>query len=67
MPAPLHLPQCPPACILLCSVITAEYCERGSLADLLARARHDPAAAAALPWSRRLSMVGGLVLVLLDA
>lgn len=36
----------------------AEFCERGSLADLLARARQDPAAAAALPWPRRLSMVG---------
>ena len=40
---------------------SAEFCERGSLADLLARARHDPAAAATLPWARRLSMVGGLL------
>ena len=37
-----------------------EYCERGSLTGVLAAARHDPAAAAHLPWRRRLSMVRAL-------
>lgn len=45
VPAPIHCP-CP-----------AEFCERGSLVDLLAAVRRDPASAAALPWQRRLSMV----------
>ena len=34
----------------------AEYCSRGSLTDVLQRAREDPAAAAQLTWRRRLEM-----------
>ena len=36
--------------------IVSEWCARGSLADVLAAARRDREAAAALPWSRRLSI-----------
>lgn len=35
----------------------AEFCERGSLADLLARGWQDAGVAAQLTWERRLSMV----------
>lgn len=34
----------------------AEYCERGSVTDVLRAGRVDPAAAAQLGWGRRLSM-----------
>ncbi|GAB4822575.1 hypothetical protein N2152v2_009621 [Parachlorella kessleri] len=37
--------------------IVTEYCERGSLADVLRNARQSPAAAAKLDWLRRLSMM----------
>lgn len=43
----------PAACIL------SEYCGRGSLAAVLRAARRDPAAAARLPWSRRLGYALG--------
>ena len=46
------------SCLAHPLIPSTEFCERGSLADLLARARQDPTAAAALPWLRRLSMVG---------
>jgi hypothetical protein len=39
--------------------LITEYCSRGSLADCLREARRHPAAAAELPWHRRLAMVGG--------
>ena len=52
----------PNCCALLgvCAVpaaIVTEFCERGSLTDVLQRAACDPSAAAELPWSRRLAMV----------
>lgn len=37
----------------------AEYCERGSLTDVLQAAREDPQQAAQLTWRRRLCMVRG--------
>ena len=43
----------PPGCIL------TAYCERGSLRDVLAAAKTDPAAAAELTWERRLEMAIG--------
>lgn len=36
--------------------IVTEFCERGSLAEVLAVARGDPQAAAELTWARRLTM-----------
>lgn len=40
--------------------IITEYCERGSLADVLRKAREGPPSDADLPWARRLEMaVGG--------
>ncbi|KAI3427342.1 hypothetical protein D9Q98_010259 [Chlorella vulgaris] len=36
--------------------LITEYCSRGSLADCLREARRHPAAAAELPWHRRLAM-----------
>ncbi len=38
--------------------VVTEYCERGSLADVLGRAKQSPPLAAKLGWLRRLSMVG---------
>lgn len=37
-------------------LVLTEYCARGSLCDVLKRASHSPAAAAALDWPRRLAM-----------
>lgn len=36
--------------------ILTEYCARGSLTEVLAAGRTDPAAAAQLTWARRLAM-----------
>lgn len=52
-----------PNCVSIMGVVTSppclvtEYCELGSLTSLLWAAREDPEKAAALTWSRRLSMV----------
>lgn len=40
-----------PACLM------TEFCQRGSLMQVLQAAAKDPAVAAELPWQRRLSMV----------
>ena len=37
-------------------LVVTEYCARGSLCDVLKRAGHSPATAAALDWPRRLAM-----------
>ena len=42
--------------------LVTEYCQRGSLTDVLAEGRRDPAVAAQLTWHRRLLMVGCLLL-----
>ena len=43
-----------PACLL------TEFCQRGSLMQVLEEAAKDPAAAAGLTWHRRLSMASGV-------
>ena len=54
-------PPCPPLQFYgVCReppTIVTEFCSRGSLLELLGRARAHPSAAAALTWPRRLSMV----------
>ena len=40
--------------------VVTEYCARGSLNDVLKRARSSPSLAAQLDWPRRLNMVGGV-------
>ena len=53
----------PSICILMLLMVTmiavlpAEFCARGSLYDVLRRARQDPKRAAELTWQLRLSMV----------
>ena len=37
--------------------LVTEYCQRGSLTDVLSEGQSDPAAAAQLTWHRRLRMV----------
>ena len=50
--SPAHPPHTVPHC-------TAEYCQRGSLYDVLRGGLRNPAAAAELTWPLRLQMVGG--------
>ena len=38
--------------------VVTEYCERGSLGDVLQKAKKSPSMAAKLSWVKRLSMVG---------
>lgn len=58
-PTPPQPPSAPllPYTLLPLTHVHKEYCSRGSLTDVLLRAREDPETAVVLTWSLRLHMV----------